>query len=118
MKKLVLSTWFSISFLLIISAIYFAGFSDSSSKLSAMHKNDVVLYATSWCPYCEKTRVFFRENNIYYIEYDIEQSQQARKQFEMLNGKGIPLVVAEGKIIRGFNTDAILKALEKNKNDS
>ena len=83
-----------------------------------MHKNDVVLYATSWCPYCEKTRVFFRENNIYYIEYDIEKSQQGRKQFEMLNGKGIPLVVAEGKIIRGFNTLAILKALEKKRVDS
>ena len=33
----------------------------------------VVLYATQWCRYCEKTRKLFAKHGISYIEYDIER---------------------------------------------
>jgi len=112
MKKLVLSIWFIAVIIFITAMTGNSGILETSPDFSSVGKEKVVLYATSWCPYCEKTRVFFRENNIHYFEYDIEKSKEGRRQFDILKGNSIPLVVADGKIIRGFNTPAILKALK------
>ena len=37
----------------------------------------VVLYATSWCGYCAKTRSFLAEEGIAYTELDIESPPKA-----------------------------------------
>ncbi len=110
MKTLVISAWLIVTILILGS---FSGFFDATPEFSDLHKSKVVLYATSWCPYCEKMRSFFRENNIPYIEYDIEESKEGRRQFDALNGKGIPLTIVKGKVIRGFNTEAVLTAFKK-----
>ncbi len=74
----------------------------------AGYDSEVVLYATSWCGYCEKTRKLFEKNNIAYTEYDIEESSSANKEFKKLGGKGIPLVVVDGDIVRGYDPKRIL----------
>lgn len=112
MKNLVLSIWFIAATIFMVAMSGKSGIFDTAPDLTSMHEENVVLYATSWCPYCEKTRAFFRENNIRYFEYDIERSNEGRRQFDILKGNAIPLVVADGKIVRGFNTPAILKALK------
>src|SRR5512137_448090 len=33
---------------------------------------EVILYTTSWCPYCSKARDYLRSRGIDFIEYDIE----------------------------------------------
>nr|PMH86166.1 hypothetical protein BCU57_11785 [Shewanella sp. 10N.286.48.B5] len=65
--------------------------------------NEVVLYATDWCGYCEKARVFFDKNNIAYTEFDIEKSAEGRRRYENLGGDSIPLLDINGSIIRGYN---------------
>lgn len=70
---------------------------------SAQHPEGVVLYSTSWCGYCKKTREFFKANNVAYVEYDIEASAEGRSQYDQLHGSGIPLVVIHGEIISGYN---------------
>ena len=81
-------------------------------ELTDMHKNKVVLYATDWCGYCAKTRAFLKQNNIDYVEYDIEKSAEGRVQYQSLNGRGIPLVIVKGKLIRGYNPDLLKELLE------
>lgn len=71
---------------------------------------DVVLYATSWCGYCAKARNFFSNNNIPYLEYDIENSHEGKRQYDALGGRGVPLMVINGNIIRGFSPERIRKA--------
>jgi mycoredoxin len=112
MKKLVLPIWFIAATIFIVGMTGKSGIFDTAPDFTSMHKEGIVLYATSWCPYCEKTRAFFRENNIPYFEYDIEKSKEGRRQFDILKGNGIPLVIAKGKIIRGFNTAAITNTLK------
>jgi mycoredoxin len=74
--------------------------------------DDVVLYATSWCGYCEKTRRFLRARGIPFVEQDIERSPQARRQYEALNGRGVPLLVIRGTmIVHGYSPKEILRAL-------
>lgn len=73
---------------------------------------NVVMYATEWCGYCKQTRRFLDSKGIPYKEYDIEKSDEGRKAYEALGGRGIPLIDVNGTIIRGFSEEAILAALK------
>lgn len=87
-------------------------FHSPAPEYAAMHEEKVILYATSWCGYCSKTRQFLKENNIPYFEYDVESSSEGYDQFKALGGRGVPLVLVNGKVIKGFNTDRILAYLK------
>jgi mycoredoxin len=81
---------------------------------SALHPEGVVLYATDWCGYCKKTREFFNQNNIAYVEYDIEKSTEGKAQYDQLHGSGIPLIVIRGEVLRGFDPNAMKNLLQQN----
>lgn len=72
----------------------------------------VVLYATDWCGYCKATRRFLAQKGIPYSEFDIEKDPVARKAYEALGGRGIPILDVNGTLIRDFKPDAILHALK------
>jgi glutaredoxin 3 len=46
----------------------------------------VVMYTTSWCPYCERARKLFARKNVTFSEIDIESD--AEKRAEMRNRSG------------------------------
>ena len=73
---------------------------------------DVVLYATDWCGYCKQTKRFLDSKGIPFKEFDIEKDAEARKTYEALGGRGIPLIDVNGTLIRGFDPDEILAALK------
>ncbi|WP_049722178.1 glutaredoxin family protein [Gilvimarinus polysaccharolyticus] len=77
------------------------------------HGGQVILYATDWCGYCAKARKLMIENNIQYVEYDIEKSQKGREQYDSLGGRGIPVLLINGEVVKGYNPDRILKLAEK-----
>ena len=72
----------------------------------------VVLYATEWCGYCKQIRRFLDQKGIPYQAVDIEKDAEARKAYEALGGRGIPLIDVNGTLIRGFDPDEILAALK------
>ena len=72
----------------------------------------VVLYATDWCGYCKQTKRFLDSKGIPFREFDIEKDAEARKAYEALGGRGIPLIDVNGTLIRGFDPDEILAALK------
>ena len=78
---------------------------------TALHKEDVVLYATSWCPNCANTRKFLKAKNIPYFEYDVDRSSEGQKQFKQLHGNGVPVILVKNTVIRGYNPNAILAAV-------
>ena len=73
----------------------------------------IVLYATEWCKYCEKTRELFAENGIAYVEYDIEKSPERNREYRQLGGRGVPLVNVGGTVIHGYAPDLILKTIRQ-----
>jgi len=75
---------------------------------AAAHNGKVILYATSWCGFCKKTRELLRENNIDYFEYDIEKSEEGNKQYRKLGGGGVPVLLISGKVIKGYDPAKIL----------
>ena len=79
---------------------------------SAQHPECVVLYAAEWCGYCKKTREFFKQNNIAFVEYDIEKSTEGKAQYDQLHGSGIPLVVIHGEVVHGYDPNTLKELLK------
>ena len=74
-------------------------------------KSQVVMYSTSWCPYCAKTRAYFAAHHISYQEMDIEKSPVAKQQYAQLGGGSIPKVLIGNRMIVGFVPSAFETAL-------
>jgi glutaredoxin-like YruB-family protein len=87
---------------------------DQHAAVPARHTKGtpkVVMYTTPTCGYCHRAKAYFNQKGIRFTEYDVTQSQQARKAFKALNGRGVPLIVIGDQRISGFNKAAINRAL-------
>ncbi len=89
-----------------------AAFSPSQSA-SNTEAHSVILYATSWCGYCAKTRELLNKNDIKYFEYDVEKSAEGREQRKKLGGNGVPVLVINGEVVKGYNPTKILELVNK-----
>lgn len=85
---------------------------DPSPAVAANPDSRVVMFSTAWCGYCEQARRLLQSAGIDYREYDIEKSAEAFEQYQALGGRGVPLLVINGKLLRGFDKRQILRALK------
>lgn len=73
---------------------------------------NVTIYTTPTCTYCKMTKAFFKENNVEYQEIDVAADQsKAQAMFEKSGQMGVPVVEVDGKIIVGFDKEALKQAL-------
>ena len=86
---------------------------DPPPDYSQSHGGKVILYATSWCGYCKKTREFLTEKRIPFHEYDIEKSAEGKEQYRRLGGQGVPVLLVKGSVIKGFYPEKILENLQQ-----
>ena len=63
----------------------------------------VVLYSTDWCGYCKKAKQYFVRKGIPFTEYDIEKNSKARKQYQNMGAKGVPVILVGNKRMNGFS---------------
>jgi mycoredoxin len=77
------------------------------------HGGRVILYAAEWCGYCRKARALMNQNNISFYEYDIEKSPEGARQHKSLGGKGVPLLLINGDVIKGYDPGRILQSAKK-----
>lgn len=68
-----------------------------------MQRHNVILYTTSWCPHCDKTRKFLEEKGISYMEYDVEENDEKwREGLGKSGGKDIvPIIDIDGTFFFG-----------------
>jgi glutaredoxin len=66
------------------------------------HDVEVLMYGTEGCEDCEAAKQFMDKNNITFYEYDIEISSEGKKQYAVLGGNGVPLLLINGMKIKGF----------------
>lgn len=66
---------------------------------------DVVIYTTTWCGWCNKTRAWLDAQGVSYVNKDIEDDPDAGDEMRELTGgdSGIPVVVIDGEVIQGYN---------------
>lgn len=76
---------------------------------------DVVLYETSWCPYCTKARKLLNEMGVSLVSYDIEKDREKRAEMLEKTGgsRGVPVIDVEGIVLHGYSEEDIRLAVEK-----
>jgi glutaredoxin len=85
---------------------------DDGVSDSDFDSNHVIMYATSWCGYCRKARNYFKANNIAFSEYDIEKDERAKKKYDALGGRGVPVILVGNKRMNGFNAQGFKRMYE------
>ena len=74
----------------------------------------VVMFSTSWCPYCAKARAVFEKNRVPYTELDVERNGEAKEFLERVMGmSGFPIIVIGNRVTLGFNEDQIQASLQE-----
>ena len=70
------------------------------------------IYTTPACGYCKKAKAFFKEHNVSYSEKDVTTDLQARDEMIKKSGQmGVPVIEVDGKLVLGFDEDALRTAL-------
>jgi len=72
----------------------------------------VKVYSTTVCPWCHKVKEFLKENKIEFEDINVSDDDKARDEMIEKSGQmGVPVIDIDGKIIVGYDKDAIEKAL-------
>jgi len=77
-----------------------------------MTEHKVKVYSTKTCPWCHKTKDFLKEKGVKFEDIDVGADQKAASEMVEKSGQmGVPVTDIDGKIIIGFDKEAIEKAL-------
>ncbi|MGB1221981.1 MAG: glutaredoxin family protein, partial [Alcanivoracaceae bacterium] len=58
-------------------------------------------------------RRYFKQNNIAFTEHDIEKSEKARKAYDRLNARGVPVILYGRERMNGFSVAGFKRMYEK-----
>lgn len=81
----------------------------------------VFMYTLSTCPWCRKTKQFFREKNIpfEYVDYDLADEKEQDRILDELSRLNVthafPVVMIDGNIVVGYNPEKYTELLGKGK---
>ena len=72
----------------------------------------VKIYTTSTCPYCARLKSFLKANSISFENLDVGKDKNALVEMRQKTGQmGVPVVDIDGKIIIGFDKEAVASEL-------
>jgi glutaredoxin-like YruB-family protein len=75
-------------------------------------QHDVVLYSTSWCPWCRKARAWLDARGVRYEDRDIEADPEfANELLRKSGGRSVPVFDIDGRIVRGFDPATLQRLL-------
>lgn len=72
---------------------------------SADGPKSVIMYSAAWCGICKQAARYFKKNKIPFEEYDIDKSGKGRRDYEKLNGRGVPIILVGKQRMNGFSPD-------------
>ncbi len=75
-------------------------------------KHRVIVFSTSSCPWCTRTKQYLRQNHISFKDIDISKNKQAAMDMVRRTGQtGVPVVLIDNKAVVGFNKSVIDRLL-------
>jgi glutaredoxin len=91
--------------------------SPSGASAPANQKPEVVLYGASWCGACNQAKQWMRQQNIPFVEHDIEREPQAAQELtsrareQGVPTGSIPIISVRGRLMVGFDPGTLNRAL-------
>jgi glutaredoxin len=79
----------------------------------------VVVYSAVWCGFCKKAKAWLTQNNVPFIERDVEKMPGAQAELDAklaaagTSGGGIPVIDWGGTIVMGFDAARLGKLLRE-----
>lgn len=78
--------------------------------------SEIKVYSTPTCPYCHMVKQFLKDRNVEFQDVDVSTDEKAGAEMVQKSGQiGVPQIEINGKIIVGFNKEALEEEL-KNSN--
>ena len=69
-----------------------------------MSSTDVVMYTTSWCPYCTRAKQLFARKGVQYTEIDVDAVEGARAEMQRRSGRtSVPQIFVGARHLGGFD---------------
>ena len=89
------------------------GAADAAAEAPAAGGNDVTIYSTPVCHFCQQAKEYFKANNVAYTEYDVAADAAKREEMIELTGQmGVPVIKIGDDIVIGFDEDKVKELLE------
>ncbi len=74
----------------------------------------IIVYSTPTCPYCNLVKDYLKQKGVKFEEKDVSKDREAAREMIKKSGEmGVPQIEIDGKIIVGFNRDAIDEELRR-----
>jgi glutaredoxin 3 len=87
----------------------------NARALAAARRNvSVQMYSTSWCRVCTEARNYMQQQNIAFVDHDVEQDEAAQARAHTLNPRNsVPVLEIEGDVMVGFNPRTFEASLDR-----
>jgi len=73
---------------------------------------NVTVYSTPTCPWCKKAKEYLKEKKISFTDVNVAGNQASAQEMIKKSGQmGVPVIEIDGKIIVGFDKEALDNAL-------
>lgn len=73
----------------------------------------IKVYSTPTCFWCSKLKEWLKQNKIEFEEIDVsEDAKAAQEMIEKSGQMGVPVTEIDGKIVVGFDVNALKKLLK------
>ena len=77
----------------------------------------VIIYGASWCGPCHQAAAHLKKRGVVFVERDIEQDSSAAREMQSklakagMRGGSIPVIDVRGRMLLGFDANAVDRAL-------
>lgn len=77
-----------------------------------MPQKKVEIYSGPGCGPCQTAKLYFKQHHIDFIEYDVAREPQRAVELLKISGsQSIPVIVIDGKVIKGFKKEEVAREL-------
>jgi len=77
-----------------------------AAQAAAAPPEGVVLYSAAWCGHCRQAKAWLAGHGVAYREVDVETPAGVEAFAQAGGGRGIPLLVANGRRVQGWSPAA------------
>lgn len=74
---------------------------------------NVIVYSTPTCPWCDRLKGYLREKGVSYEERDVSRDREAaRRMIELTGQRSVPVTVVGDRVIVGYDRAELDKYLQ------